>query len=54
MDNAVLIVPRGTASLRHDPQGKRLAQILMDFPLEVPVAWLARGLIGRESVRRQA
>ena len=26
----------GIASLRHDPQGKMLAQILMDFPLDVP------------------
>lgn len=26
----------GIASLRHDPQGKMLAQVLMDFPLEVP------------------
>jgi hypothetical protein len=32
----------GTASLRHDPQGKMLAQILMDFPVEVPAEWLAR------------
>lgn len=28
----------GTASLRYDPQGKMLAQILMDFPLQVPSA----------------
>ncbi len=26
----------GIASLRYDPQGKMLAQVLMDFPLEVP------------------
>lgn len=26
----------GIASLRHDPQGKMLAQILMDFPIDVP------------------
>lgn len=26
----------GMASLRHDPQGKMLAQILMDFPIVVP------------------
>ena len=32
----------GTASLRHDAQGKMLAQILMDFPIEVPAEWLAR------------
>ncbi len=31
----------GIASLRHDPQGKALAQILMDFPVAVPAAWLA-------------
>ncbi|WP_428381931.1 acyclic terpene utilization AtuA family protein [Nevskia ramosa] len=30
----------GIASLRHDPQGKMFAQILMDFPLEVPEALL--------------
>jgi len=33
----------GIASLRHDPQGKALAQILMDIPIEVPAAWLAGG-----------
>jgi len=33
----------GTASLRHDPQGKALAQILMDCPVAVPAAWVARG-----------
>lgn len=33
----------GIASLRHDPQGKALAQILMDFPVEVPAAWVAAG-----------
>jgi len=30
----------GVASLRHDPQGKALAQALMDFPLAAPSAWL--------------
>lgn len=30
----------GMASLRHDPQGKALAQILMDFPVEVPAEWV--------------
>ncbi|TPM93684.1 acyclic terpene utilization AtuA family protein [Mesorhizobium sp. B2-1-3A] len=30
----------GIASLRHDPQGKALAQILMDIPIEVPAVWL--------------
>lgn len=33
----------GVASLRHDPQGKALAQIFMDFPVEVPAAWLKAG-----------
>lgn len=33
----------GIASLRHDPQGKALAQILMDFPVAVPAAWLEAG-----------
>ncbi|MCR5855822.1 acyclic terpene utilization AtuA family protein [Mesorhizobium sp. J428] len=33
----------GIASLRHDPQGKALAQIFMDFPVEVPADWLAEG-----------
>ncbi|MGO4831737.1 acyclic terpene utilization AtuA family protein, partial [Rhizobiaceae sp. 2RAB30] len=30
----------GIASLRHDPQGKAMAQILMDMPVDVPAAWL--------------
>ncbi|MCV0397896.1 MAG: DUF1446 domain-containing protein [Rhizobiaceae bacterium] len=30
----------GIASLRHDPQGKALAQILMDIDVEVPASWL--------------
>lgn len=33
----------GTASLRYDPQGKMLAQILMDFPVQVPRGWLEEG-----------
>lgn len=33
----------GTASLRHDPQGKLMAQILMDFPIAVPRVWCAAG-----------
>lgn len=33
----------GVASLRHDPQGKALAQILMDFPVKVPAEWLHPG-----------
>ncbi|NGY06356.1 acyclic terpene utilization AtuA family protein [Solimonas terrae] len=31
----------GTASLRYDPQGKMLAQILMDFPMQVPADLLS-------------
>jgi hypothetical protein len=31
----------GVASLRHDPQGKALAQILLDMPVEVPADWAA-------------
>jgi hypothetical protein len=31
----------GVASLRHDPQGKALAQVLMDFTVSVPAAWVA-------------
>lgn len=30
----------GTASLRYDPQGKSYAQILLDMPVAVPVAWV--------------
>jgi len=33
----------GVASLRHDPQGKALAQVLMDFPVAVPAGWLEPG-----------
>ncbi|WID96242.1 DUF1446 domain-containing protein [Bosea vestrisii] len=33
----------GIASLRHDPQGKAMAQVLMSLPVLVPVAWLAPG-----------
>jgi hypothetical protein len=35
----------GMASLRYDPQGKMLAQVLMEFPLQVPAAWIDQGLI---------
>ena len=35
----------GTASLRYDPQGKMLAQVLMDFPVRVPPAWIEQGLV---------
>jgi hypothetical protein len=31
----------GVASLRMDPQGKAFAQMLLDFPIEVPAAWAA-------------
>ena len=31
----------GVASLRHDPQGKAFAQMLLDAPVKVPAAWLA-------------
>lgn len=30
----------GVASLRNDPQGKALAQILLDMPVAVPAAWV--------------
>jgi hypothetical protein len=30
----------GIASLRYDPQGKMLAQVLMDFPVDVPESLL--------------
>jgi hypothetical protein len=33
----------GVASLRHDPQGKALAQILLDMPVPVPTDWLNDG-----------
>ncbi|MEX2481832.1 MAG: acyclic terpene utilization AtuA family protein [Gammaproteobacteria bacterium] len=33
----------GVASLRHDPQGKAYAQMLLDMPLTVPSEWLAAG-----------
>lgn len=33
----------GIASLRHDPQGKALAGIMMDFPVEVPAEWVSPG-----------
>jgi hypothetical protein len=33
----------GIASLRHDPQGKVLAQVLLDSAVEVPADWLAPG-----------
>lgn len=33
----------GIASLRHDPQGKAFAQMLLDMPMSVPAAWLEPG-----------
>ena len=30
----------GIASLRHDPQGKTYAQMLLDMTVDIPVAWL--------------
>lgn len=33
----------GVSSLRHDPQGKAYAQMLLDFTLQVPAAWIAPG-----------
>ncbi|MBT9292894.1 acyclic terpene utilization AtuA family protein [Prosthecodimorpha staleyi] len=33
----------GIASLRYDPQGKAMAQVLMDMPVPVPAAWLQPG-----------
>lgn len=33
----------GMASLRHDPQGKAYAQILLDLPVPVPAAWVEPG-----------
>jgi hypothetical protein len=35
----------GVASLRYDPQGKAHAQMLMDFPMRVPKAWVREGLV---------
>ncbi|HQR04257.1 MAG: DUF1446 domain-containing protein [Proteobacteria bacterium] len=35
----------GVASLRYDPQGKLLAQVLMDFIIEIPRDWVGRGWV---------
>ena len=43
----------GMASLRYDPQGKMLAQILMDFPIRVPRAWVDTGWIDATRVLPQ-
>lgn len=37
----------GTASLRHDPQGKAYAQMLLDLPVAVPADWTDQGGILR-------
>ncbi|MCC6706557.1 MAG: DUF1446 domain-containing protein [Gammaproteobacteria bacterium] len=38
----------GVASLRHDPQGKAYAQMLLDIPIVVPAEWLAKdGILAR-------
>ena len=40
----------GVASLRHDPQGKAYAQMLLDLPIVVPAAWLAKdGILHEKS-----
>ncbi len=36
----------GMASLRMDPQGKAFAQMLLDFPVEVPAAWAPADSLG--------
>jgi hypothetical protein len=33
----------GVASLRHDPQGKAMAQVLLDMPIMAPASWLEEG-----------
>ncbi len=35
----------GVASLRYDPQGKVMAQLLMDLPVRVPRAWVRQGWV---------
>ena len=40
----------GVASLRHDPQGKAYAQMLLDLPIVVPAAWIAKdGILHEKS-----
>ena len=40
----------GVASLRHDPQGKAYAQMLLDMPVVVPAAWTAKdGILDEKS-----
>jgi hypothetical protein len=40
----------GVASLRHDPQGKAYAQMLLDLSIEIPAAWVANGWVARDMV----
>ena len=43
----------GVASLRHDPQGKAYAQMLLDLPIVVPGTWLAKdGILDKNSQGR--
>lgn len=42
----------GVASLRHDPQGKAYAQMLLDIPIVVPAEWLAKDGILARSMQR--
>ncbi len=35
----------GMSSLRSDPLGKSYAQMLLDYPMQVPRSWIERGLI---------
>jgi hypothetical protein len=44
----------GVASLRHDPQGKAFAQILLDMPVRVPASWAASGAILPSQVHGKA
>jgi hypothetical protein len=36
----------GVASLRSDPLGKSYAQMLLDFPVQIPAAWLQQKHLG--------
>ena len=40
----------GVASLRSDPLGKAYAQMLLDFPILVPLAWINSGLVSRHEL----
>ncbi len=44
----------GVASLRHDPQGKAYAQMLLDLPIVVPAAWLGKDGILHEKPQSPA